>query len=236
MSTKEKNLYGLLFGICVFLVALIVITIALAVENKKLKEEKLNVDNREIQLTEVVTRYVDAEKGNHVVVKENRVTPGQIKNGTAISQGFVDSLATALKLAKKDITESTQIIASLRGKLKGSVSRDSANNRTHHFKGPFLEASFTEKDSVLNYNYNAQLDITKYNKKKWWLGKRHYYQDISAKDPNMMIEGVRSYTVAQGIDTRRFGVGLQIGYYYDPVSGGFRPSVGAGLSYNILTF
>ncbi|MBC8053741.1 MAG: hypothetical protein H7Y13_11820 [Sphingobacteriaceae bacterium] len=236
MNFTNKTSFGLFIGAWMLVIALGVITITLANENRKLRISQKVTNDREQHLSVVVDRYVDADDNKHAIIKENPVTRKQIKDGTAIPPAYIDSLATALKLAKRDITESTSIIATLKGQLKGTVRQDSAKGKITTFKGPYLEAWHTESDTVLNYKYNARFDIVKYDNKKWFLGKRHYYQDISAKDPDMYIDGVRNYTIAQGFDTRRFGIGLQVGYYYDPVSGSVRPSIGAGLSYNLVTF
>ncbi|HEY0056273.1 MAG TPA: hypothetical protein VGB63_13030 [Pedobacter sp.] len=236
MKSTNTTIFGLLMGVCVLLVALGVITICLAKENNRLKKAQQTTDNREQELAVIVGRYVDANESNHAVLEENPVTRRQIKDGTAIRPAYVDSLATALKLAKNDITESTRIIATLEGKLKGTVSHDSIKGKVTHFNGPYLQASVAERDTVLNYKYNAQFDITKYDKKKWLLGKKHSYRDFSAKDPNMLIDGVRSFTVLPDVDRRRIGLGLHVGYYYDPLTNNIRPMIGAGLSYNLITF
>jgi len=191
--------------------------------------------NKRTYTAEVIQDYVAPDSTKHQVIRENIYASPEA--AFAVDTGYVDSIAMALNIANSQITSLLRANANLEGKLQASaVTMDSLNKRVYTFNGDFLKAVLTERDSMLNYKYNAELNIVNYWKRKWVLGQKEYFIDLSARDPNMRINGLSQFTVRQAIPDNNFGIGIQAGYYFDPETGTFRPAIGAGISYNIVRF
>lgn len=150
-----------------------------------------------------------------------------------------DTLAPALKIATGKISELQQIKATLEGTVNAQkIIIDNQKNRLTYYNGKYFSAT-TKTDTVgnsdLDYKYQAQLDIVTEDKSKLW-GKEKQEVTITSPDKNFRINGVEHFKKEIFIPTKRFGLGLQTGYYFVPETGKFVPAIGVGFSYNLFRF
>ncbi|MFC0182746.1 DUF6808 domain-containing protein [Pseudarcicella hirudinis] len=108
--------------------------------------------------------------------------------------------------------------------------RDSVN---YVYENKWLTARLNTNTRTLQYSYNVELIDVKYTKGNWLTGKRTF-RDISIADPNAHIYSVQRFSL-EPERKKRLGVGLFAGYRYDPVQK-FTPTIGVGLSYQIIQF
>lgn len=151
-----------------------------------------------------------------------------------------DTLAPAFKIAQKDITELQQIRAKLEGTIKAQKAEiDKEKTRSVFYKDKYFSA-VTKTDSIgnssLDYQYNAQIDIITAKKKKNLFAKEIQEITISSPDKNLQINGVEHFKKNLTVAPKKWGLGVQAGYYYVPSSNTFYPAVGLGLSYNPIRF
>ncbi|AZA49745.1 hypothetical protein EG346_16850 [Chryseobacterium carnipullorum] len=143
-----------------------------------------------------------------------------------------DTLAPALNIAKEKIDELTRAKFTLEGQLKASkIQRE--KDRVY-YENKYLQIVSNVQDSTVDYKYNAIVDVVKYQDRKWLLGKENTYIDISSPDKNMKINGVEHFKKRIDVKPKRFGLGIQAGYYYVPAANQFYPGFGVGLSYNLI--
>lgn len=150
-----------------------------------------------------------------------------------------DTLAPALKIATGKISELQQIKATLEGTVNAQkIIIDNQKNRLTYYNGKYFSAT-TKTDTIgnsdLDYKYQAQIDIVTEDKSKLW-GKEKQEVTITSPDKNFRINGVEHFKKEIIIPTKRFGLGLQTGYYFVPETGKFTPAIGVGFSYNLLRF
>ena len=139
-----------------------------------------------------------------------------------------DTLAPALKIATGKISELQQIKATLEGTVNAQkIIIDNQKNRLTYYNGKYFSAT-TKTDTVgnsdLDYKYQAQLDIVTEDKSKLW-GKEKQEVTITSPDKNFRINGVEHFKKEIFIPTKRFGLGLQTGYYFVPQTGKFVPAI-----------
>ena len=173
----------------------------------------------------------------HAVFEERE---GQIINNN-ITKNYMsyveDTLAPALKIAVSKIDELTRVKAKLEGELKAEkMTVNETTKEKTFYKNKYLSIVTDQRDSTLQYSYNAEINIVKYDEKKSFLSKSKTYIDISSPDKNFKINGVENFKKEIYIKPRRFGLGLQAGYYYSPELDRFVPGVGIGVSYNLFKF
>ena len=143
-----------------------------------------------------------------------------------------DTLAPALNIATEKIDELTRAKFILEGQLK--ASKEQREKDRIFYENKYMQIVSNTVDSTLNYKYNAVVDIVKYNERKWLLGKENTYIDISSPDKNMKINGVEHFKKRIEVRPKRFGFGIQAGYYYVPAANQFYPGFGLGVSYNLI--
>ena len=186
----------------------------------------------------IIERYIaPSDSTNHA-----KVIPAVAKNAdqleilakNAISPTYVDSLKQALNIKDGQLQELTRIKGTVSGSVKTTAIADSLGNKTFAYNGKWLNFSLNTADSVAKYRYRPELTIAKVKKGNWLTGKRTY-SDISFVDPNAIIDDVGYFTLA-GEAPKRFGLGIQAGYYYDPIKRQFLPAIGLGISYNLVNF
>lgn len=187
--------------------------------------------------TVFIEKWIDKDSVSHVKFEPNK---GHIIDNK-VSQHYMsyvrDTLAPALKIANEKISELTRINANLSGELKvKKYQLDDQNFKRAYYENKYLSIVTDEKDSTVKYSYNAKLDIVNYSEKKGLFGKRKDYVDISSPDKNFKINGVEHFKKEILIAPNKFGVGVQVGYHYNPHTNSFSPSIGLGLSYNFIRF
>lgn len=205
-------------------------------KQEKIANEVLKPNNDTITLREYITKdstiYVKYEP-NLGQLLQNNVTP---KTNNYIS----DTLAPALKIAASKIKEFQQVKAKLEGNVQSLKSElDKEKNRTTFYKDKYFTATTktdTLGNSLMAYNYNAQLDIVTEAKRKNFLSKEVQTIYISSPDKNMKINNVEHFKKDISIPPKKWGLGIQVGYYYVPEKNSLTPGVGLGLSYNLIRF
>lgn len=148
-----------------------------------------------------------------------------------------DTLAPALNIAQEKIDELTRAKFTLEGQLKAARTEVDINKKARVFyESKYIQIVSNVQDSTVDYKYNAIVDVVKYTDRKWLLGKNSTYIDISSPDKNMRINGVEHFKKKIDIKPKRFGIGIQAGYYYVPAANQFYPGFGIGASYNFIRF
>lgn len=150
-----------------------------------------------------------------------------------------DTLAPALKIATGKIAELQQVKAKLEGTVKSQKTEiDKQKVQTIYYQDRYFTAT-SKTDSLgnsnLNYQYNAQLDIAT-TKEKRFLGKEIQTVHITSPDKYLNINGVEHFKKDISTPPKRFGIGIQSGYYFTPETGKLSPAIGVGVSYNLIRF
>lgn len=146
-----------------------------------------------------------------------------------------DTLAPALNIATEKIDELTRAKFNLEGQLKATRTELDDNKKARIFyESKYMQIVSNTADSTIDYKYNAIVDVVKYQDRKWLLGKENTYIDISSPDKNMKINGVEHFKKRIDVKPKRFGLGIQAGYYYVPAANQFYPGFGLGVSYNLI--
>ena len=205
-------------------------------KNDQLANEFLNPKNDTVLLERRIT------KDSTVYVK---YVPnvGELPQNNITNKYFnyvSDTLKPALKIAMEQINELQQIKASLEGTVKSQKTEiDKAKIQTIFYKDKYFSAvskTDTLGNSVLDYQYNAQIDIISQLKKKHFLAKEVQEITITSPDKNLKINGVEHFKKNVSVPPKKWGFGIQAGYYFSPEINRFTPAVGVGASYNLIRF
>lgn len=150
-----------------------------------------------------------------------------------------DTLAPALRIATEKITELQGIKAKLEGTVKAQKSEiDKEKSRLVYYQDKYFSAK-TKTDSIgnssLEYKYNAQLDMITETKSSLF-SKDIQQITVTSPDKNLKINGVEHFKKDVSLPAKRFGIGIQAGYYFVPEIGKTLPAVGFGASYNLVRF
>lgn len=232
ISTKAL----LIFTVCMIITAFI---LEAYIRNSRAKSVA-----RERKATNVIVKneLIDSFKSEgfvHKVFKAREVYVKDLKSKPSISPAYVDSLAEALKVATTNFREVTKINYTLDGKIKAMrVETDSLKKKTYYFQQKYLTAKFSESDSSLSYKYAGELGSASYVKKSGFLGlgKIKKQVDVFSRDPDMTINGLSQMSIKEDVRRKPFGIGVHIGYFFNPVTGLLEKGVGLGLSYSIIRF
>lgn len=151
-----------------------------------------------------------------------------------------DTLGPAFKIAKENISELQQVRAKLEGTIKAQKAEiDKEKTKVVYYQDKFFSAKTktdTVGNSTLDYEYNAQIDLITETKKKNLFSKEVQQITASSPDKNLKINGVEHFKKEVPIPSKRFGIGIQAGYYFVPEMGRTVPAVGIGFSYNPIKF
>lgn len=217
----------------------------------------------------IIARDVDKNGLQHVTIAAAKnIIPYSDVNKVAISKGIMDTTSLALGIQKKQIENLLQINATLRAEnLKANQVIAANGSKSYVYKDKFVNLKYTPpitQDSLdagnFDFSYNADLTITQYWKRKWFLGSKKSYIDIYSNDRRTTVNGVKQLTVQQkdasfGLraqatlninpETGSYGVGpavridlgrfsVQGNYTWYPESSRWRPSINA--NYDIIRF
>lgn len=198
------------------------------------KTDLPDVVKKEIQTeATIIARNVDKNGLQHVTIEaaKNIVPYNQIDK-VAISQGIMDTTALALGIQKKQIENLLAINSTLKAEnLKAKEILLSTGGRAYQYKDKFINLTYTPSltlDSLdkgkFDFTYNADLNITQYWKRKWFLGAKKSYIDIYSNDARTTVNGVKQLTVEQ--KQPAFGLRVQAAANYNPQTGsmGFGPA------------
>lgn len=179
----------------------------------------------------IIARDVDKNGLQHVTIEAAKnIIPFNDVNKVAISKGIMDTTALAIGIQKKQIESLLQINATLRAEnLKASQVIAANGARSYVYKDKFVNLKYTPPVTIdsldagkFDFTYNADLNITQYWKRKWFLGAKKSYIDIYSNDSRTTVNGVKQLTVQQ--KEPAFGLRIQAAANYNPQTG----SIGIG--------
>lgn len=214
MNSLSKIIIG-----CLGVLLLAAIAFGFYERTKREKAESQSVTNQKTvsQAATIIDHYIDSSKRNHVVISSdsNKLEQDWYKNGTAISGGLVDTVATALNIAKKQLQEVTQIASTTRAeKLQALKTIDSLKRITYYYKDKYLQLAYrpsksgdTTDNGEFDFKYNDSLNVVQYWKKSWFLGAKKSFIDIYSNDPRTTVNGVKRLVVQQ--NQPNFGLRIQ---------------------------
>ena len=181
----------------------------------------------------IIARDVDKNGLQHVTIEAAKnIIPFSDVNKVAISKGIMDTTSLALGIQKKQIESLLQINATLRAEnLKANQVMTANGTKSYIYKDRFVNLKYTPAlttDSLdagkFDFTYNADLNITQYWKRKWFLGAKKSYIDMYSNDSRTTVNGVKQLTVEQ--KQPDFGLRIQAASNYNPQTGslGFGPA------------
>lgn len=228
---------NILIGILVFIIALLALNTLEGWFTFSEKEKIVNESKIEKPVLPDVEIYTSAiDSTIHASIKENKgIDPKNYVTNKYYSY-VSDTLAPALKIKMNEVKELTQVKAKLEGELKAAkIEVDKNKNKTYYYNSRYFSATAKDGDSSLQYSYNAELNLTKYEKRKSFFKDKKTYIDISSPDKNLKINGVENFTKDITIPPTKFGIGVQAGYGINSELK-IAPYIGVGLSYNLIRF
>jgi hypothetical protein len=196
----------------------------------------INKDAGVQNVKEVPVTYYRDKKGIDHAEK-----PVAVLNNKQVDQHYqyiIDSLIKLIPAKKKNIETITDIALQTKGSFEPTISYKILDTCVSKYpesvvyedkwlslKGDIATKKFTYsiKDSITAVTY----------KKRVSLFKKELYENIFSSNPNAVISGITSVKIDQAKPIK-FGIGLQIGYSWNGSS--FKPTVGIGVSYNIIRF
>lgn len=180
---------------------------------------------------EIVTTYI-RDSITHIVFKDKLVKDNAAEKRLAITNSYADSLERALKLSINKIDQALKVNAQLDAKLKLQQI-----GNTIVYQDKFLKLKYVPDSSEMALTYDMGLNIARYSKRKWLLGKKEHYIDVFADDPRVTIKGLKSYTI-QERPQKKFGIGIQVGYGFTINQNSIQasPYIGIGVNRNLIQF
>lgn len=193
---------------------LLVLFIGKCSENKDLEAKQLTNAKRATTATKIIERYLDDNKSEHLVIEDQVITKEQ-KKQLDKNSGLIDTVATALKIAKERITELQRVNATLVAiNLKGKADQPSNPKSIIRYVDNYADLSYNPVDTTFGLKYNVSLIDSKYTKKSGFLGlKRTNVVDLYSEDPRVKINGVERYSLE--VQDPNFGVRGQLKAQYN---------------------
>lgn len=150
------------------------------------KKEKSNLaKNVEKEVKKVI---FDTQNGGQAVKTEyieTKSPPEKIKV-------YIDTISKNLNIKENQIIEQNRIIA----ELKGQLSKKDIVSKTPEkiiYKTEYILVDINQKDSTVNYSYNAKIDLTKIEERDNIFKPKKIYTIASSPDPNFKINGLDSW-------------------------------------------
>ncbi|RZL34711.1 MAG: hypothetical protein EOP00_31120 [Pedobacter sp.] len=187
----------------------------------------------------IIAKMVD-KKGYSVAVLERKkaiLGNGDITN-LPVSQSVLDSLRLDGFSKDKKLQQASLINASLSAKdLKSTKIIDSLSKQSFVYTDPYLTATYYPDTNGGKFDINYRLSLIRhdYKKRKNIFSGYKYYTDILSPDNRVTVNSMQTITI-ESPSVKKFGIGLQLGYAYNPSTSSFSPSIGLGISYNLIRF
>lgn len=172
----------------------------------------------------LVNKYKDSTGSEHSVFQNdlNKVTKDYLKS-TNRPPNMIDTAAKNQKVAASELDRVTQINFRLKAdSLKAQRKIDQLTKLVayYEYSDKYVKLRYTPPkltDSIgsgtFDFSYDADLTISQYQKRKWFLAAKKSYIDISSKDVRTTIMGVKQLTVEQ--KTPQFGLRFQANANYN---------------------
>lgn len=207
-------------------VMLIVLSVSWYMESRKLANE-MPSSGAVNSTVPIEKRYTDKEGNEHIVIQDgkNVITKAELKNPER-PPNIIDSSAANLKIAKSEIQRVTRINTVTRDSLlkaRSIINKLTKRVVAYEYNDKYVRLKYTPPvnydtldQGTFDFAYNADLNIVQYQKRKWFLGQKKSFIDISSNDPRTTIRGVKQLTVEQ--EAPSFGLRLQLGANYNPAT------------------
>jgi len=169
--------------------------------------------------------FKDALGSEHSVFQNdvNKVSKDFLKS-TNRPPNIIDTAAKNQKVAASELDRVTQINFRLKAdSLKAQKKIDQLTKLVayYEYSDKYVKLRYTPPkltDSIgagtFDFSYDADLTISQYQKRKWFLAAKKSYIDISSKDIRTTIMGVKQLTVEQ--KTPQFGLRVQATANFNP--------------------
>lgn len=237
MKQFIQNNYGKIAIITIAIVVLL--TFPWNCDNKDIATQSKQVSDKKIDLSQV---QVWKDKYNNEHYKLERLQVDK-----SVLQAQTDSLAKLLKIKSKQIQSFTNIKSGIviDKKVDYSVKHDTVwkdgkqiiiEYRPFSYKDKWIDikGDLGKNDSI-HIKGTDTLTKTDYWKRKWFLGKKHYYSDFSNQNPYIKIQGLKQVEVKSTTSRWSIGPSFQLSARLGtPIQ--IVPSIGVSLQYNLIKF
>lgn len=173
------------------------------------------------QYDKVIEKQIDMEGVKVWMDKYNNehLALESIKVKDVVMQLYADSLAHLLNITAKQVQAISNIKTSMEFKNKLKVDTVYIDS-THQYqtfvwndKWISIKGDIGNTDSILITGTDTLTKVD-YWKRKWLLGAKHYYVDISNENPYIKLTGLKSVEI-QSKKKTRLGIGPYIGIGYN---------------------
>lgn len=191
-------------GLNIILSIALTLSVLCGVNQCKEKNEyrnKYSHSTKEINTTtKVLERFVDSAGRNHLKVTDNIIKSEGSKERLVVSPGIIDTVATALKIAKEKINELTKVNAvlmasNLKGNATKAITREGEITTIYKYRDRYADLSFNSQDTTFDFKYNLDLKTVGYRDKSWALGTPVDVLELYSDDPRVTINSVDRYKI-----------------------------------------
>lgn len=236
---KNLILYG---AIVVLFTISVILGINLATRPKLVqyteKPSDAFIDQAKTQ-AKILAEKVDEQGFKNTAIQRSKDVIGNADlSGLPISRAVYDSLRLDNIEKGKKLQQASYLVATFQARdLVASRTIDSLRKLYYVYNDDYVTAIFSP-DSVggkFDLSYRIKLITHDYKKRKNFFSPYTNYTDILSPDKRISINGMQSLSIRSDRPTK-WGIGLQAGYYYDPLRQQISPAIGLGLSYNLIRF
>ncbi|WP_231489925.1 hypothetical protein [Pedobacter sp. Leaf170] len=213
---------------------LIIVALVCVIGWLLLKPTPVNLNVKDIiekESPQKVREYVDSQGNTHTEydITNSVVSRADVRNPN-IPLGIVDTSAMLLKIARTQLVQVTRIASMTRDSLmQARFEKNALQKRIARYDDKFVQLSYTPnedttKAGIFSFAYNNEVTVSQYRKRKWFLGAKKSYIDITSNDPRTKINGLKSLIIEQ--KQPDFGLRIQAASNYNPQTGsiGFGPA------------
>jgi hypothetical protein len=185
-----------------------------------------------VQREDSLQYYKDAQGREHASRLLLQADMGTIK---MFYRKEVDSLVKSLGIKEKQLRSFAVVGTQNTGTIKAKIdSVPGKNYRTFSYTDQWMNMHGMISDSLsLKYQYRDSLILSNYWKRKWFLGKKRYFQDGYSLNPDVHFTGLSGAELLVK-EPGRFGVGPCITYSWDGQR--WRPAIGISLQWSVIRF
>lgn len=234
-------------------ILVIIILIVLVFSIKKCyKEKSLDNDLKKVQLFNDSTYTSQLKIWKDKYNEEHTRAENLVVSNTAMKVA-TDSIVKLLKIKSKQIISVSKTGTSLAVEIPIIIDtvRDTIpcpasgfavvkKDTAFHYSDKWIsiQGILKGKSSTATITGIDTLTRVDYSKRKWFLGKKHYYSDFSNKNPYITVTGYKGLETKATKKKFSLGIGLQIGYPIDDIKNLNKPvvQVGIGLQYSLFGF
>lgn len=200
---------------------------------KTCNDRKLQLSSLSNQINEANYQskiWKDKYGKEHITVQQISLLKEDIKRK-------FDSVGRLLKIKPKQIitvTEGqTQFVFQKELRIDTVWSGDSILSKILEFEDNYIKvkASFFEEDGNIEVSGSDTLKYVEYWKRRWFLGEKRYYIDLTNKSPYIKFTGLKSYTLNKAKPKFLIAPSVGLGYL---INGKVLPYIGvSGVYYPI---